>query len=82
MEDRLLTDHPELFYHTIPPNSVAMKHMELLRKQYIILAQLVLDLCPHGRSRSLAFTHLEESLMRAIQSVALTGELVDIRDPK
>jgi hypothetical protein len=80
MDDRLLTEHPELFCHFVQPGSVAMRHMDSLRKQYIALAQSMLDLCPPGRSRSLAFTHLEESLMRAIQSLAITGELLDIRD--
>ena len=80
-EDRLRTEYPTLFYHELAPSSMAVQHMRLLREEYIALAAAVLSMCPPNRSRSLALTELEYSLMRAIQSLALTGELVDPRVP-
>lgn len=77
--DRLRTEYPTFFDHRVPRDSVAAAHMEALRLQYITLAEQVLTLCPPNRSRSLALTELESSLLRAIQSLALTGELVDPR---
>ena len=79
IQERLRSEYPTLFYHAVLPSSVAARHMELLRMQYIALAEQVLALCPPNRSRSLALTELEYSLMRAIQSLAMTGELVDPR---
>lgn len=79
---RLRQEYPTLFYHTVSPSSVAMQHMEQIRLQYLALAERILTLCPPNRSRSLALTELEYSLMRAIQSLALTGELVDPRPPQ
>lgn len=79
--DRLKNDYPTLFYHVVEPGTVAMQHMGNLRLLYIQLAEDILSLCPPNRSRSLALTELEYSLMRAIQSLALTGELVDPRIP-
>ena len=77
--DRLRQEYPTLFYHTVPPSSVATKHMTRLRLVYLDLAEEVLTLCPPNRSRSLAITELEYSLMRAMQSLALSGDLVDPR---
>ncbi|HEY5871268.1 MAG TPA: hypothetical protein VI542_37810 [Candidatus Tectomicrobia bacterium] len=79
--DRLRTDYPTLFYHVLAPGSVAMRHMVDLRTRFIQLAEDILTFCPPNRSRSLALTELEYALMRAIQSLALTGELVDPRTP-
>lgn len=79
MPDTLLEQYPTLFYHVVPQHSVAMDHMSYVRLKYLDLAQAILDLCPSNRSRSLALTELEYSLMRAIQSLAVTGELVDPR---
>ena len=81
IQERLRSEYPTLFYHRVPPSSVAARHMELLRMHYIALAEQVLALCPPYRSRALALTELEYSLMRAMQSLALTGELVDPRVP-
>jgi hypothetical protein len=77
--DHLRRDYPTLFYHVVAPDSVAMDRMTLLRTRYLHLAEDILTFCPPNRSRSLALTELEYSLMRAIQSLALTGELVDPR---
>jgi hypothetical protein len=78
-QDRLRTDYPTFFYHVVAPASVAMDRMTLLRTRFLHLAEDILTFCPPNRSRSLALTELEYSLMRAIQSLALTGELVDPR---
>jgi hypothetical protein len=74
----LATEYPGFFYHNVRAQ-VAEQHMAQIRLRYIALAEQVLALCPPTRARSLALTHLEESLMRAIQSLALTGELLDPR---
>jgi hypothetical protein len=78
----LKAEYPTLFYHTLPPGSVASRHMERIRVGFLALAEDILTLCPTNRSRSLALTELEYSLMRAIQSLAMTGDLVDPRSPQ
>jgi hypothetical protein len=77
--DRVKSDYPTFFFHVVEPATDTMRHMGDLRAQYIQLATDILALCPPNRSRSLALTDLEASLMRAIQSLALTGKLVDPR---
>lgn len=77
--DALKEQYPTLFYHMVPALSVAAAHMAELRVSYLQLAAQILGRCPPNRSRSLAMAELETSLMRAIQSLALTGELVDPR---
>ena len=47
--------------------------MEEVRQSYIGLAQFLTTALSEGRSKSIALTHLEESEMRAIQSLALSG---------
>ena len=71
--------YPTLFYHQVHVSSVAAAHMGHLRLKYLRLAEAILGLCPPNRSRSIAMTELENSLMRAIQSLAMTGELIDPR---
>jgi len=75
MSDNLITpqtldSYPGLFYHAIT-NTETSEAMETVRLEYLHVAQLVLDTCPQDRYRSLALTALEESLMRAIQSLAV-----------
>ena len=48
--------------------------MEKIRQSYIDLGELICNTCPESRSKSLALTYLEDSLMRSIQSLALQGE--------
>jgi len=50
-----------------------IESMERVRQGYVDLAELVCKLCPESRSKSLSLTYLEDSLMRSIQSLALTG---------
>lgn len=60
-----------LFYHGVGPDT--MNLMAALRREYVLLALTVLRGQPSSRSQSLALTHLEDALMRAIQGLALTG---------
>ena len=46
-----------------------------LRRRFRELAHHVNDVCPDGRLKSLAITHLEDALMRAIQSIAVEQPL-------
>ena len=69
-------DHAErlkcFVYHSNIP-LVSQTEMETVRQRYIDLAADLCDAIPECRSKSLALTYLEESLMRAIQALALTG---------
>lgn len=67
-----------LFYHKV--DGVQADTMEQIREQVITLGALILRTTPVGRSQSLALTHLEEVGMRAIQAVALQGEVLIPRD--
>lgn len=58
-----------------PGNAEVAPTYENLRARFIELGHFVNDTCPDGRCKSLAITHLEESLMRAIQSVAVKQPL-------
>ena len=68
------TEHSKLrtlMYHVMTAD-IAEK-MTALRAQYFQLGLDVLRSQVPSRSHSIALTHLEESLMRAIQGLALTG---------
>lgn len=53
--------------------------MSIMRVAYIDLANLVDGLLEQSRSKSLAMTHLEDSLMRAVQGLAIDrGEKVEV----
>lgn len=41
-----------------------------LRERFRSLAHYVNDVCPDGRIKSLAITHMEDALMRSIQAIA------------
>lgn len=62
-----------LFYHSHIPDD-ALQVMKKVRQEYVNLAMYLVKALPEGRSKSLALTYMEDSLMRAIQSMALTGE--------
>jgi hypothetical protein len=72
MPDTLFDAYPGLLYHSVS-DPECVRIMIRVRGAYIALAATVLELVPAGRSRSLAMTHLEDSLMRAIQALALEG---------
>lgn len=66
---------PELFYHKV--NSTTQVEMDDVRQRYISLWRYLHATLPDCRSKSLARTALENSLMRSIQSIAATkGELI------
>lgn len=60
-----------MLYHVVSPN--VAQEMTRVRRQYLVLALDVLRSQSPSRSQSLALTALEDSLMRAIQSLALQG---------
>lgn len=66
---KTLADYPGLYYHLVTPGTAAI--MADLRHAYIGLADLVLQSTPPSREQSFALTHLEDSLMRAMQSLAI-----------
>jgi hypothetical protein len=80
MADDLAEKYPTLFYHNIA-NTEHIECMSEVRLAYLTLAGAVQVWCPDNRSRSLAMTYLEDSLMRAIQSIAVldASGLIDPR---
>lgn len=65
----------ELYYHKV--NSKIAADMTDIREMYINISEILEQSLPESRSKSLALTHLEDSCMRAIQALALQGELVE-----
>lgn len=64
--DELLRD---FCYHQVSADT--QYTMAAVRIEYYNLANTLLDWLPESRERSLALTHLEDSLMRAIQCLAI-----------
>ena len=61
-----------LIYHKdLSPRQV--ETMREIRQRYVDLAESLIDDLPVGRSQTLAITHLEDSLMQAVQALALQG---------
>lgn len=58
-------------YHTVDKST--QDHMDILRSQGLRLALNILRSGPPSRSQELALTHLEDAMMRAIQTLALSG---------
>lgn len=58
-----------MLYQKVSP--AGCERIAFVRKQYYNLGKIILECCPESRATSLAVTHLEESLLRAIQSIAL-----------
>src|SRR5215510_12464400 len=63
-----------LLYHVV--DEATQQRMAALRTEALGLAVGLLRASPPSRSQSLALTHLEDSLMRGIQSLALGGRAV------
>ena len=81
--ERLKELYPGLYYHAI--TDTAMLHrMDGVRGHYLRLAEWIMDTCPDSKYRTLALTELESSLMRAIQSLAVSDSsaLVDPAIPR
>lgn len=62
-----------LFYHKA--DAALMARMEALRVAYLTLAATIIRTTPYNRSQARALTYLEDSAMRAIQALALEGEM-------
>lgn len=60
----------ELLYHKITDTD-AIDRMSVVREAYYNLYTIVVLNTLRNRSQSIALTHLEESLMRAIQAIAV-----------
>lgn len=60
-------------FHPGNPNVAPI--YEEMRERFRELAHHINAVCPDGRVKSLAITHLEDALMRAIQSVAVEQPL-------
>lgn len=55
-----------------PGNADVAPIYEELRGRFVALANRINELVPDSRDKSLALTHLEDGLMRAIRGVAIT----------
>jgi hypothetical protein len=62
-----------MVYHADMSQDTMFK-MDTLRQHYIDLAVQITEYVPECRSKSNCLTHLEESLMRCIQALAMQGE--------
>lgn len=60
-----------LEFHPLKDNSNQADRYEALRAAAIEFAYQIDDYTPESREQSLAFTHLEETLMWAIKSIAV-----------
>lgn len=54
------------------PDAVAHHDIEQLRRKAIDFAAELDRVCPDSREASLAFTHLEETVMWAVKSIVLS----------
>jgi hypothetical protein len=61
---------PEMLYHKVTDIG-DIERMGYIREQYYKLYGMIKLNTPTGRSQALAITHLEDSLMRAIQAIAI-----------
>lgn len=59
-------------YHA--PDALKVETHQLLREEFLSLAEEVHTICPPGRERSLAFTKLEEALFWVNAAIARSLE--------
>lgn len=57
-----------------PVNDDVVARFEALREFAKDFSHAIVDLCPESRDRSLALTHAEDSLMRAVAAIARNQE--------
>lgn len=57
-----------------PIDPEVVKVFEAIREQAYEFAEAIFNFVPEGRNRSMAITHLEDAVMRAIKGVALNQE--------
>lgn len=62
------------FRHHPPTGEKVDKHYQL-REKSLELAELIAELCPESRERSLSFTNLEQALFWANASIARQQEV-------
>jgi hypothetical protein len=55
------------------PDEEKIKRIEIIRESYKKTGEEILRNCPQSRHLSIAITCLEESLHRAVKSIALEG---------
>jgi hypothetical protein len=67
-EDQLRDLENRFTYH--PPKGDQSQRYVAIREKALELAKLIADTTPYSREQSLAFTHLEESVMWANASIA------------
>lgn len=72
--DRLLREQINRNMTNHRPDEKRIVAIEALRFEAKSLGQTIVDLCPPGRERSLAITHLEDAVMRAVQSIVTEGK--------
>lgn len=53
-----------------PENQTAIPRFEAIREVGKDFSHLIIALCPDGRDRSLALTHVEDAVMRAVAAIA------------
>lgn len=53
------------------PTADQVERIEAVRAAGLLIAGRVLEQCPSSRERSLALTHLEETVMWAVKSIVL-----------
>lgn len=63
-----------LEYHPLNGDQVKGEKFDTLRTKAIELATTICQVTPPSREQSLAYTHLEETLMWAIKSIAIRDE--------
>lgn len=68
--DKLLVERIEHDFTYHPPQSDQTESYQHLRSQAKTLALDIVALCPDGRERSLALTHLEEAIFWANAAIA------------
>jgi len=69
MDDALERLVESLTNHT--PDAAGLEYIDDIRTAAKLLGTAIIGACPHSRERSLAVTHLEESVMWAVKSIVL-----------
>ena len=59
--------HNRFVYHNANPNQT--QKMENIRKNFLALAELLNEMCPEGREKSLSITSLEQAQFWANASI-------------
>lgn len=57
-----------------PPDEDQERRHKAIRREMRMVAEMVDNLCPEGREKSLAWTHLEEAMFWANAAIAREGK--------